>query len=81
MDPYDESNALLSDVITNYRTVISFGNDNIESIMSKYEQLLVGPLKKRIVNCHLVGIAYGYSMCIRFVFIGCVFYIGSKFIV
>lgn len=23
-DPYDESNALLSDVITNYRTVISF---------------------------------------------------------
>ena len=24
-DPYEESNALLSDVILNYRTVISFG--------------------------------------------------------
>ena len=43
-DPYDESNALLSDVITNYRTVISFGNDNVNEIMKKYENLLVGPL-------------------------------------
>lgn len=77
-DPYDESNALLSDVITNYRTVISFGNENIESIMEKYEGLLIKPLAKRIVNVHLVGIAYGYSMCIRFIFIGVVFFIGSK---
>lgn len=36
VDPYDASNALLSDVITNYRTVISFGQENIESIMEKY---------------------------------------------
>jgi hypothetical protein len=25
LDPYEESNALLSDVIMNYRTIISFG--------------------------------------------------------
>lgn len=25
LDPYEESNALLSDVILNYRTIISFG--------------------------------------------------------
>lgn len=30
------------------------------------------------MNCHLVGIAYGYSMSVRFIFIGIVFYIGSK---
>ena len=32
-DAYKESNALLSDVIMNYRTVISFGPRNIEYLM------------------------------------------------
>lgn len=39
-DAYEQSNALLSDVILNYRTVISFGGANIDSIMAKYENLL-----------------------------------------
>jgi ATP-binding cassette subfamily B (MDR/TAP) protein 1 len=43
LDPYEESNALLSDVILNYRTVISFGQENINTIMDKYESLLEGP--------------------------------------
>jgi ATP-binding cassette subfamily B (MDR/TAP) protein 1 len=29
-DPYEASNALLSDLILNYRTVISFGKENVE---------------------------------------------------
>ena len=76
-DPYDKSNALLSDVITNYRTVISFGQDNVNEIMIKYEMLLVGPLKRRVCNAMLAAIAYGYSLCIRFIFIGIVFYLSS----
>jgi len=80
-DPYDKSNALLSDVITNYRTVISFGQENIDGIMTKYQDLLVGPLNLRIMNAHLAGIAYGYSVCIRFVYVGIVFYVGAKFTV
>ena len=36
-DPYLKSNALLSDVILNYRTVVSFGEKNIDSVISKYE--------------------------------------------
>jgi ATP-binding cassette subfamily B (MDR/TAP) protein 1 len=44
-DNYKESNALLSDLIMNYRTVISFGPKNIEYLMSKYNQLLLEPCK------------------------------------
>lgn len=42
-DPYLKSNALLSDVILNYRTVISFGEKNIENVIKKYEELLTEP--------------------------------------
>jgi ATP-binding cassette subfamily B (MDR/TAP) protein 1 len=81
LDPYEESNALLSDVILNYRTVISFGQENINIIMDKYESLLTGPATVRVKNAHIAGVAYGYSLCIRLIYIGVVFYVGSKFIV
>lgn len=35
-DDYAKSNALLSDVIINYRTVISLGHKNVESIVNKF---------------------------------------------
>lgn len=35
----------------------------------------------RVRNAHLAAIAFGYSMSVRFIFIGIVFYIGSIFIV
>ena len=80
VDPYEASNALLSDLILNYRTVISFGQENVNKIMDKYESLLDGPARLRVRNAHLAGIAFGYSICIRFIYIGVVFYIGSEFI-
>jgi len=80
-DPYEASNALLSDVILNYRTIISFGQSNIDRIMEKYEELLADPKSKRILNAHLSGICFGYSMCIRFFFVGVVFYVGAVLIV
>ena len=33
-DLYMESNALLSDIIMNYRTIISFGDKNVEFLKS-----------------------------------------------
>jgi len=35
-DDYDTSNALLSDCILNYKTVISFGQDNVDQINEKF---------------------------------------------
>ena len=42
---YEKANALLSDVIINYRTVISFGQKNVDNINEKFETLLEGPLQ------------------------------------
>lgn len=42
-DPYEESNALLTDVIMNYRTIMSFGENNIDVIIDKYQGMLQGP--------------------------------------
>ncbi len=43
VDYYRESNALLSDVIMNYRTVISFGPKNVDYLIKKYSDLLKVP--------------------------------------
>jgi len=40
-----KANALLSDVILNYRTVVSFGEKNIDSVIKKFEELLIEPGK------------------------------------
>jgi ABC-type Mn2+/Zn2+ transport system permease subunit len=48
--------------------------------MTKYERLLDGPGKLRRRNAHLAGVAFGYSVCIRFIYIGVIFYIGTEFI-
>ena len=50
-------------------------------MMTKYEDLLEGPKSKRIMNAHIAGVAFGYSVCIRFFFIGILFYVGAIFIV
>ena len=54
-DKYEESNALLSDVIMNYRTVISFGDKNVKYLMDRYASSLSGPNKENIKGAHKAG--------------------------
>ena len=42
-DPYKKSNALLSDIIMNYRTVIGFGDKNVSYLLNKFDELLYVP--------------------------------------
>ena len=42
-DPYNSSNALLSDIIMNYRTVIGFGEKNVDYLLTKFDALLDKP--------------------------------------
>src|SRR3569833_240883 len=79
-DYYAESNALQSDLIMNYRTVISFGPKNISFLIQKYNNLLNFPKRASVKMAHQAGIAFGYSFFIRFAFIGVVFYIASYII-
>ena len=80
-DPYNASNALLSDILMNYRTVISFGEKNVEYLMSRYDQLLTEPNRIGIRNAHWSGLFFGYSQFIRFGYLAFVFYIASMFII
>jgi len=41
-DPFAESNALLGDIVINYRTIMSFGEYNIDKILIQYEKMIEG---------------------------------------
>lgn len=76
--PLKESNLLISDAISNYKTVASFGN----------EQLLVNILKSRlkpversgIIKSHLAGIVFGYSSFIQNLVFAALFWCGAIFV-
>lgn len=52
IDYYAESNALLSDMIMNYRTVISCGPRNMEYLILKYNKLLKFSRKEAVKLSH-----------------------------
>jgi ATP-binding cassette, subfamily B (MDR/TAP), member 1 len=79
-DPYNKSNALLADIIINYRTVIGFGEKNVNFLLDNYNKLLEEPNRHAIKKAHIQGLLFGYSQCIRFIFIGVVFYIAAVLI-
>lgn len=79
-DSYKHANALLSDIVINYRTIISFGPKNVEFILGRYSELLVIPHEAGVKKAHISGLFFGYSQSIRFVFIAFVFYVASIFI-
>ena len=56
---------------------MSFGQENIDGIIEKYEELLEKPAQLKIRNAHFVGFAFGYSGAIKFFYIGFVFWIGA----
>ena len=64
----------------NYRTVIGFGDKNVEYLLQKFDELLREPNMLGIKNAHVSGFYFGYGQCVRFIFIGIVFYISALFI-
>jgi len=76
-DVYEKANALLSDMVINYKTVCSFGEDNVDLIFSKFSDLMSEPLNRNIKNAHIAGFAHGYSNCSRMLFMAVIFYTGA----
>lgn len=79
-DSYKQANALLNDLIMNYRTVISFGEKNVQFMLTRYYELLAVPHQTNIKRAHISGLFFGYSQAIRFVFIGFVFFVAALFV-
>lgn len=47
-----EAAALLNDIIINYRTIISFGDTNVQYILSRYAKMLDRPLAENVKKAH-----------------------------
>ena len=45
----------------NYRTVIGFGEKNIDHLLGIFDKLLEEPHKLGVKNAHLSGFYFGYS--------------------
>lgn len=60
-DAYKKSNALLSEIIMNYRTIIGFGAKNIDAIMDEYRSHIYLPNRGAVKKAHISGFFFGYS--------------------
>ena len=61
MDDYAKANALLSDSVLNYKTVISFGSVNTDFLVGRFENYLRVISEKKITNSQKAGILFGYA--------------------
>lgn len=69
LDSYAKSNALLSDVIINYRTVISLGQKNVDCINDTFSKLLVGPMQDVVNKSNKMGLYYGLGTSGRMIYV------------
>lgn len=51
----------------------------MDEIIKKYEKLLEEQASIKILNAHLIGLAYGYTISVRFFYLGVIFLIGANF--
>lgn len=76
-DAYKKSNALLSEIILNYRTIIGFGDQNIDAIMDEYRKHIYLPNRAAVRKAHISGFFFGYSQYAKFGMIGIMFYLST----
>lgn len=58
-EAYKDANLLAGDSILNYRTVASFGHDNL--LVKEYDTLTEGPVKTSIRKAQCIGFWFGFS--------------------
>ena len=81
VDDYDRSNALLSDAILNYRTIISLGQKNVDKLNSNYELLLNGPMDDTIRKSNKMGAYFGLGVAGRTIYVSIIFIVGIELLV
>ena len=73
-----EANLLISDAISNYKTVASFGNQHI--LVDILKEKLEPSVKSGIVKAHIAGVLFGYSSFIQNLVFGVLFFCGAAFV-
>ena len=81
LDNYQKSNALLSDVIINYRTIISLGQKNVDSINDQFEKLLVDPMKNVISQSNKMGMYFALGTAGRMLYVCIMFAVSISWLI
>jgi ATP-binding cassette subfamily B (MDR/TAP) protein 1 len=73
-----KANSMVSDSITNFATVASFGNEHL--IVEKYREGLYSQLRSNIKKAHISGFLFGFSQFMQFGMYTIMFWSGAKFV-
>nr|AOQ25828.1 ABC transporter B family member 1 [Moneuplotes crassus] len=73
-----KANLLLSDAISNYKTVASFGHEYL--LTDILRKNLQEPLRKGAIKSHLAGFVFGWSNFVQNVVMGLLFFLGAVYI-
>ena len=76
--PLKEANLIISDSISNYKTVASFGHEAL--IVETLQNKLQGPMKSGNKRAHYAGIVFGWATFIQNIVFAALFYLGAVFI-
>jgi ATP-binding cassette, subfamily B (MDR/TAP), member 1 len=77
-DSLKNANLLISDAISNYKTVASFGHEYI--LVDILRERLKAPVKQGSIKSHIAGFVFGYSNFVQNAGFAIVFYFGALFI-
>ena len=77
----DRAKAIIGDIIINYKTVISFGQKNIDKIIEKFDDLRRVTLEKNLKLFILAGAANGWGCGGRVTYAAAIFIIGRIYTV
>lgn len=75
--PLKEANLLLSDAISNYKTVASFAHEYL--LIDILKEKLSQPLKTGAVKAHIAGFLFGWSNFVQNAAFGVLFFLGSVY--
>ena len=77
-EAYKSSAVIVSETVTNYRTVSSFSNEKL--IQEYYHKSLQVPFKKGVKKALCSGLIYGFSQAAQYICYGLAFYVAGVFI-
>lgn len=76
--PLKQAHLLLSDSISNYKTVASFAHE--KQLVSTLARFLQKPVRTAICKAHFAGVIFGYSSFTQNVVFGIAFWLGALFV-
>lgn len=74
---FKDANLLAGDAITNYRTVSSFGYDDL--LLKEYDRLIEIPLKTNLRKAHCIGFWFGFSQFVQYGVFALLYWAGAMF--